>query len=155
MDKQTEKFWKSFLRETGRDETLEPYECFSFHINEEGANELLALVLSGAKRATSSSVPGIGLLGLRLPQTGDLSVVTDWAGSPRCVIETASVAILPFHEITFERASLEGEDENLESWREGHRRFFRAEGAQLGYEFSEDMLVAFETFRVVYPVGAD
>ncbi len=52
--------------------------------------------------------------------------------------------------MTFELARLEGEDENLDPWREGHRRFFAAEGRELGYRFSETMPVAFETFRAVY-----
>lgn len=150
MDERAQAFWRRFLADTGRDESLAPYECFSFHNNEAGANGLLALVLSGKKRATSSSVEGLHLLGLPLPEAGSLSVVTDWAGIPCCVIETESVQIVPFDKMTFELAGLEGEDETLDSWREGHRRFFTAEGRELGYDFSETMPVAFETFRVVY-----
>jgi len=66
------------------------------------------------------------------------------------VIETKSVRILPFREVTFDLAGQEGEDEDLASWRAGHERFFTAEGAALGYQFSRDMPVAFETFEVVY-----
>jgi uncharacterized protein YhfF len=152
MDERQTAFWKKFLRETGRDECLEPYECFHFHIAQPGADELMQLVLDGKKRATTSSVEACRLEGQRPPRPGDLSVVTDWAGAPRCVIETESVQILPFQAVGFDLARLEGEDENLESWRAGHERFFRAEGAALGYAFSQDMPVAFETFRVVYRV---
>ena len=45
---------------------------------------------------------------------------------------------------------LEGEDDSLESWQKSHKRFFEEEGKELGYEFSEDMLVIFEEFEVVY-----
>ena len=58
-----------------------------------------------------------------------------------------------FHLSNFEFARVwgqEGEDDSLESWREGHIRFFRNEGKELGYEFKEDMLVVFEDFEVVY-----
>jgi uncharacterized protein YhfF len=95
----------------------------SFSVSEESANELLGLVLSGKKRATSGSVDGCRLSGQRPPRQGDLSVVTDWAGNPRCVIETESVTVLPFDEFPFERAALEGEDGHNESWRKNHRAF--------------------------------
>lgn len=150
MTEKAAECWRTFLMETGRDAALQPYECFAFNNHEEGSNRLLQLVLSGQKKATSSGVKGLGIMGLDMPKEGDLSLVTDWAGNPRCVIETESVAILPFHEITFERARLEGEDDSIESWRENHRDFFTREGETLGYAFSEDMEVAFETFRVVY-----
>ncbi len=150
MDERAAAFWRTFLRGTGRDEALEPYECFHFHINREGADALLQLVLDGKKRATSSSVEGCRLQGQRPPQPGDLSVVTDWTGRPHCVIETQTVQILPFRDVSFDLAALEGEDESLASWREGHQRFFTAEGALLGYRFSQEMPVAFETFQVVY-----
>jgi uncharacterized protein YhfF len=120
------------------------------NINQAGADELLQLVLEGKKRATCGSVEGSRLQGMRPPQPRDLSLVTDWAGNPRCVIETRSVTILPFQDVTFDLAGQEGEDENLASWRAGHERFFKAEGAALGYAFSADMPVAFETFEVVY-----
>lgn len=151
MDGRTAAYWRKFLAATGRAEGLEPYECFSFSDNEESANALLQLVLSGKKRATSGSVDGCRLSGQRVPRPGDLSLVTDWAGNPRCVIETETVTVLPFDEITFERAALEGEDEHIESWRKNHRGFFSREGARLGYVFHEKLPVTFETFRVVYP----
>lgn len=31
-------------------------------------------------------------------------------------------------------------------------RFFRAEGARLGYAFTPDVTVVFEEFEVVYPI---
>ena len=51
---------------------------------------------------------------------------------------------------TYDIVKREGEDDNLESWRQGHIRFFTAEGKDLGYTFGEDMLVVFEDFEVVY-----
>ncbi|MPM92276.1 hypothetical protein SDC9_139411 [bioreactor metagenome] len=85
-----------------------------------------------------------------MPKRGSLSIVTDWDGNPRCVIETTAVTILPFREFTFEICSREGEDDSLESWQRAHTRFFTEDGKALGYEFSEDMPVVFEDFEVVY-----
>ena len=150
MDVKT--FWRTFLEETGRDGNTQYLECFHFDLNERSANELLALVLAGKKRATASSLYALAAEGCELPKQGSLSIVTDWDGNPRCVIETTDVTILPFREITFELCSREGEDDSLESWQRGHTRFFTEDGKELGYEFSEDMPVVFEDFEVVYRV---
>ncbi len=148
MDVKT--FWRAFLAETGRDENTRYLECFHFCLNEHSANELLALVLEGKKRATASSQYAFAVEHMELPKPGSLSIVTDWAGNPHCVIETTAVTILPFREMTFELCSREGEDDSLESWRRNHIRFFTEDGKALGYEFSEDMPVVFEDFEVIY-----
>ena len=148
MDVKT--FWSMFLEETGRDGNTQYLECFYFDLNERSANNLLALVLAGKKHATASSLYALAAEGCELPKRGSLSIVTDWDGNPRCVIETTAVTILPFREITFELCSREGEDDSLESWQRGHTRFFTEDGKALGYEFSEDMPVVFEDFEVVY-----
>ena len=57
--------------------------------------------------------------------------------------------ILPYCEMTYDIAKLEGEDDTLESWQENHKKFFKEEGKELGYTFSEDMLVIFEEFEVI------
>lgn len=81
---------------------------------------------------------------------GDYSIITDWDGIPRCVIETTAVTILPYKDITFDICKREGEDDSLESWQRGHERFFIEDGKELGYEFSQDMPVVFEDFKVVF-----
>ena len=65
-----------------------------------------------------------------------ISIVTDWEGIPKCVIETTNVMIIPFKEITFDICKLEGEDSR--------------EGKELGYTFTEDMPVIFENFKMVF-----
>lgn len=134
-----------------KDSSTKYIDCFHFELSEKLANELLALVLSGTKQATASSLLAYEIEGSRIPQIGDYSIVTDWEGNPRCVIETTAVTILPFNEITFDICKREGEDDTLESWQKGHRRFFTEDGKELGYEFSENMPVIFEDFKVVFP----
>lgn len=143
-------FWQGFLQATGRKEDQACYECFAFGIGKEMAEELLALVLSGKKRATASSVPVYQAEGAPLPEKGNVSIVLDGAGMPRCIIETKAVTVVPFREVTWEMARREGEDEHLESWRQGHTRFFTAEMKEIGLPFTEDMPVAFEDFEVIY-----
>lgn len=143
-------FWENFLLKTNRDKDIKYIDSFHFELTERWANELLRLVLIGQKQATSSSLLAYQIGGDRIPQVGDLSIVTDWEGIPKCVIETTNVMIIPFKEITFDICKLEGEDDNLESWREGHINFFSREGKELGYTFTEDMPVIFENFKMVF-----
>ena len=145
-------FWKCFLEETSRNETTKFIDVFHFELTEKLANELLQLVLIGQKRATASSLFAYQIEGTRVPEVGDLSIVTDWEGNPKCVIETTAVTIIPFKDITYDICKREGEDDTLESWQKGHERFYKAEGKSLGYEFTEDMPVVFEDFEVIYQV---
>lgn len=56
----------------------------------------------------------------------------------------------PFKDITYDICKREGEDDDLESWRNGHISFFSNEGRKLGYTFTEDMPVIFEDFKMVF-----
>lgn len=150
MNARCTEFWEAFLKAANRPMDTKCYECFYFGNSKEMANELLALVLSGQKRATTSSVSAIEAQGGLLPAIGDLSIVTDYEGNPYCIIETTAVTVLPFKDMSFDICSREGEDETLSSWQEGHIRFFTTEGEQLGYLFSWDMSIIFEDFEVIY-----
>lgn len=145
-----EKYWNRFIEEKGLDKDTKYFEVFHFHYEEKWANELLRLVLIGQKKATASSYHAFKLQGLELPQINDYSIVTNFNKEPKCIIQTKEILILPFKEMTYDICKLEGEDDSLESWREGHIRFFSHEGKELGYEFNEDMLVVFEIFDCVY-----
>ena len=128
---------------------IDKLEKWHFELTEGAANYLLGLVLEGKKRATASSLWGYELEGGPLPKAGEMSVITYWDGTPGCVIRTTNVRIIPYHDMTFDIAKLEGEDDALESWRKNHEAFFTEEGKELGYTFSEDMPVIFEEFEVV------
>jgi uncharacterized protein YhfF len=144
-------FWNEFVASTDNAFEQQAYESFAFGDHEALANELAALVLAGVKRATTGAVWSYEAEGERLPAPGDLSVVMSWAGQPLCVIETTSVEVLPFSQVSAEFAAAEGEgDRSLEFWRESHRAYFTRECQRVGREFTEDMLVSCERFKVVY-----
>lgn len=143
-------FFSRFLDLTKRDANTHYVDVYHFELNEYLANELLRLVLIGQKKATASSYESFRLGKEALPKIGDLNIITDFVGNPRCVVETKQITIMPFMNYTYDIVKREGEDDNLESWRQGHIRFFTAEGKDLGYTFGEDMLVVFEDFEVVY-----
>ena len=145
-------FWSDFAARHGAADESRFYEAFSFGDSEQLANELAELVLRGTKRATAGAVWSFEAEGKRLPQAGDLSIVTNGAGQPLCVIETRSVEVVPFRDVTAAFAAIEGEgDGSLTFWRDAHRSFFTRECASAGRVFTEDMLVACECFTLVYP----
>ena len=149
-DKIINEFWQSFLKDTNLDKKTKYIESFHFEMTEKLAIELLNLVLIGKKKATASSKLFYDIENQPMPKEGDYSIVTDWDGNPRCVIKTTSVKVMPFKEVTYDICKKEGEDENLESWQQGHIKFFTNEAKEYGYNFSEDMPVVFEEFEVVY-----
>jgi uncharacterized protein YhfF len=149
-------FWNDFAKATGRADEERFYEAFFFGDTEELANELAALVLGGIKRATAGSVWSFEEEGRPMPRPGDLSIVINWSGQPLCVIETESVQIVPFGKVSVEFAATEGKgDGSLPFWKEAHRQYFNRECLRAGREFSENMLVACERFKVVYRHAAD
>lgn len=145
-----EQYWNTFLLKTGRTPDTPVFFCGYMGPTEAAANELLALILTDNKTATTSSMLSYQAAGEPLPVAGALSIVTDWDGNPRCVIETIKVTVLPFSEMTFEICKREGEDECLQTWQNTHFEIFTAEGKELGYVFTWDSPVVFEDFKVVY-----
>lgn len=128
-----------------------PPPAWSFGGTAEQADELLALVLDGTKTATASALSDYDADESPLPEPGSMGIVLDGAGSPRALLVTTDVRVVPFDEVDEEHARLEGEgDLTLAHWREVHERFF-AEHAEDGHGFAPDMPVVLERFKVVYP----
>lgn len=152
-------FWSDFLLVTGTVDEGRYYDVCVFGDNKQLADDLANLVLLGIKRATAGSLASYADQGIRTPEAGDLSIVTDWSGQPLCVIETQVVEVVPYNEVTAEFAAVEGEgDGSLAFWRQAHKRFFEVECDNAGRNFTEDMLLACETFKVVYqprPIAAE
>ena len=144
-------FWDAFAESRSGVDESRFYEAFFFSDREDVADELAELVMRGVKRATAASVWSHEAEGKPFPRPGDLSIVTNWVGEPLCVIETESVRIVPFREVTAEFALIEGEgDGSLSFWQEAHREYFTRECSRAGREFSESMLVVCECFKVVH-----
>lgn len=144
--------WSAYSLEQGGIQDDRFYEAFGFGDSPSMADELGQLVLAGTKRATAGSVWSYESSGKGVPKPGDLSVVTDSNDIPLCIIETVQVDIVPFSAVTEEFAATEGEgDGSLAYWREAHFAYFSRECESAGRAFNDDMLLACERFRVVYP----
>lgn len=145
------RFWAEFLAQTGRAEHTPLYDTFHFDDNETDADDLAELVLDGTKGATASLKWEYEGDGTRAPVPGDLSIVTNWAGSPLCVIETTEVEIQAFDDVSEDFAAAEGEgDGSLRHWQAVHERYFGRVCERLGHEPSAEMEVICERFRVVF-----
>jgi uncharacterized protein YhfF len=116
-------------------------ETFSFGDSPELADELLALVLSGTKRATCWAESQ----GLLSAEVGKAMVVLDGQGVPRAVVRTIELTKRRFDEVDAAFAHDEGEgDRSLPYWREAHRRYF----TRLG-RYAPDMMLWCERFELV------
>ena len=85
-----------------------------------------------------------------IPISGELYIVVDNNEEPVCVIETQSIEIIPFEEISWQMAKLEGEDNSFEEWKNKQIEIISDEGNILGFEFSPDIRMVFQTFNVIY-----
>lgn len=119
-------------------------ETFTFGDSRALCDELLALVRAGRKTATCGALRDFEGGDEPMPQPGRRDIALDWDGWPALVIETQSVEIVRFHEVTEDFALAEGENDSLAGWREGHERYFARNGG-----FDPEMKLVCERFRMV------
>lgn len=148
-----ETFWREARVADPRLPEAQP-EAWGFGATPQHADELLALVISGVKVGTASSLWDYEETGDPLPRVGELSIILDGAGVPRAVIETVAIDIVPFDEVDDAHAFAEGEgDRTLAHWREVHEDYWRRHSENpRGYE--PDMPVVCERFRLLLPAEA-
>lgn len=116
------------------------------------ADELLALVLDGRKRATASLLADFAAEGQLPPRIGSHWIACDGAGRPRVVLRSVELRVGPVHSVDDAFAWDEGEDDRTRAtWLEQHRTFWRRTCAARGVELDEGSEVVFERLRVVWP----
>lgn len=147
---QIDEYWNKFIKETGRSEEDRCAGDLNFEAKGFIGDELISLVLTDKKTAFFTSWATYAIDQEPLPVSGELYVVLDRANNPRCVIEIESVNVIPFNEVTWGMAQKEGEDEDLAQWRERKQEYLEDEGAILGFEFTPDIKLVYQTFKVVY-----
>jgi len=147
------KMWDNFLNSIGEnvEETNKEYSSWHFEITEESANKLAELVLIGVKKATAASLWVEEHDTGHIPQEGEYSIITNWDGISKCIIQTKRVNIVPYNKVSEEFARIEGEgDKSLDYWKKVHEEYYILECKRIGREFTEDMPVICEEFEVVY-----
>lgn len=145
--------WRDYLATLGESPALtaKTYTAWHFCDNPTDADHLAELVKSGIKRATTSLYHWYHNGGEPLPKEGEYSLILNGLGEAQCLIQTQSVEILPFEQVTAEFAATEGEgDGSLEYWRRAHISFFERELKGTGIAFEPQMPVVCEVFKRVY-----
>jgi uncharacterized protein YhfF len=126
-------------------------DSYYFCADEKSANHCADLVLQGEKRATAGLKWSYEAEGESLPETGQLTVITNWDGVPQCIVEVTAVEIMPFNKVSANFAYEEGEgDKSLDFWRRVHWEFFSQECEEIGKTPSQDMEVVLEKFKVIW-----
>ncbi|WP_207694784.1 hypothetical protein DOK67_0000711 [Enterococcus sp. DIV0212c] len=143
--------WSQFKNEYSI--THDHYEVWAFGNSPKMADELLAHVLKREKTGTSSLhlLYKLGLEDEQIPEVGSYSVLLDGADQAQAIICTKVVDILPYSQISDVHAYLEGEgDRTLSYWRRVHQPFFEQALEEYELTFSEDLLIVYEVFELVF-----
>lgn len=118
-------YWNSYLSTLDEKPKVPNVEA-SIAGNDEIADQLLDLYLTGKKTAGSGLVKDYELSGDELPKVGNHWILLDSKKSPRCIVKTVRVEFYQFDQVPREVAIAEGEgDLSLEYWRNAHINFFR------------------------------
>ena len=153
MESKSQEYLDKYL-ESLTDSERSKYHSFSadyFCADEKNANLCAELISIGQKTATCSLKYWYGSDDEPMPTIGHLMVVTNWDGTPICIVEINSVEESKYSDVTAEFAFLEGEgDRSLEWWRKAHWDFFVKECEELNVEPCEEMMLVLEKFHVVY-----
>jgi uncharacterized protein YhfF len=117
------------------------------------ADELLALVLAGTKRATAGLVADFVADGTPLPRPGEHWVVLDGRCAPAAVLRTTEARAGLLDSVDEAFAFDEGEgDRTRDDWLRGHRTYFCRVAEAAGTTFDEAAeQVVFERFALVWP----
>lgn len=152
VSKQVEEFWQEFCAADPQTDPHAPFQIWYFGLGRDDAEELANLVLAGKKRATASLVWEYEDKPEDAPIPGGYSVVTDYAGKPKCVLRTVELRVVPFSEVDAQFAFDEGEgDRSLDYWREVHWDYFSKRCAEIGKSPNLEMPVNCEGFELLYP----
>jgi uncharacterized protein YhfF len=118
------------------------------------ADELVALVESGSKRATASLLRDYEEGREALPRVGDHVVVVDSRAVPRIIWRTTEVVIKPLADVDDGFAWDEGEGDRTRAWwLDAHRTCFGRQAAREGFALTDQIKTVFERFVVVWPAG--
>ena len=146
----TNDYWADFVTATGN--VGADYTVVTFGHTTAMANELVALVISGKKRATTSLLLEYATGYEPVPQMGDFIVVVDGGSRPRCIWRTTQIVVKPLIDVDDAFAWDEGEgDRTRDTWLSAHREYFSAQAQREGFAMCDTIEAVFERFEIVWP----
>jgi uncharacterized protein YhfF len=143
-------YWAHFARATNLQGAR--YTIASFGDSPAMAEELLALVLSGRKRATASLARDYQRMHSQaFPSVGEYIVWLAGSGRPRCITQTISVSVKPLSQVDDQFAWDEGEgDRSRAWWLTAHRAYFARQAEREGFPLHDAIETVFERFVLVW-----
>jgi uncharacterized protein YhfF len=152
-DESVRAYWQEFLSTISHDSPYhsKTYVAEGWGDSPEMADELGALIAQGIKTGTCSALWEWEAEGNPIPQVGMVTIALDGRGEPLCIVETVEVTIRKYNEVDGDFARAEGEgDLSLDYWREAHKTFFSRTLPKVNQEFSEEMALVCERFKLIY-----
>ena len=152
-EKAVDAYWQEFLTSLTSDSPYhhKSYVAEGWGDGPEMADELGALIVAGTKTATCSALWEWEAEGEAPPEVGTVTIVLDGRGAPIGIVETTEVTVRKYNEVDADFAREEGEgDLSLQYWRKAHKDFFSRILPKIGKEFSEEMPLVCERFRLIY-----
>lgn len=139
-------YWDEFWKSQGQ---AKPRSVSAWQFGD-NPDYLARLVIEGIKTATCSGLVFYEIENEPLPSVGDYSIILNSKDEPLAIIKTVDVNILPMNEVPKDFAIAEGEgDRTYQYWKETHKKFFTEELSKIGLQFSEDMMLVCERFKLV------
>ncbi len=139
-------FWNAYARAARASGAT--FRVYAFGDSPELADELVAAVIAGTKRADAR----LSRKGTTAPNIGEFGVVVDGSNAPRCIVRTLQVEIKALRDVDERFAWDEGGgDRSLEWWVAAHMRFFKRQASRDGFVVDADTEVVLERFEVVWP----
>lgn len=144
MNQAAQNYWEEYWRGKKKPRAVSAWQF--------GANpdHLAQLVMDGVKTATCSGHIFYELYDEPLPTTEDYSIILNSDDKPVAIIKTVDVTLTPMNEVTEEFAIAEGEgDRTYRYWKDVHEEFFKQGLKDFDREFSKDMLLVCERFKLI------
>jgi uncharacterized protein YhfF len=148
-----EVYWQEFLSTLPENSPYhsKSYVAEGWGVGPEMADKLGTLIINGTKTATCSALWEWEAEGESPPKVGTVTIVLNGRGEPMGIVETTEVTIRNYNEVDADFARDEGEgDLSLRYWREAHKNFFSRTLPEVGKDFSEEMPLVCERFRLIY-----
>jgi len=148
-----ERMWDDYRRaHPDRHTDAESPPAEHFGDSPELADELLAEVLDGPKRATAALVAEFADGDEALPRIGSHWIACDGRGNPRLVLRSVELRVGTVTSVDEAFAYDEGEGERTRDWwLDAHRGYWQRVCAKMGLEYDDSLEVVFERFAVVWP----
>ncbi len=153
LDPSVYEMWEGFTNAHPEFKNENLPEAFPFHNNEFDAKRLANLIVNGKKKAFSSLYARGKATNAELPKIGTKSIVTNFDGKARAIIEFKKVETVPFNEVSKDYAEVDMGTtiEPLKKWKKAHWEFFENSLGRSGEKPTEEMLVVCHWFETVWP----